>query len=120
MSLGSLAQRMVDRFGCTCSITTHVRAAVANQPWKSGTDTPSVQNGVPCAIRSYKPHEIKGLIQEGDQLLTIPVAGCATRPPKGASISVDGAAAVTVVDGYTTKYQADEQAHKLTVRGGAV
>lgn len=122
MGVASAVANMVARFGSTCSITRPGVIPSPAEPWKNTDPAPPpslIGDDVPCSIRFYKPKEIVGLVQEGDQLLTIPGASLASAPLKGDRVQVDGGPALTVVSTpYSRREGASIAVYKIQLRGG--
>ena len=81
MSLRGTVARTLRRTGQQWTLLRKVQAPNA-QPWKSGAETLTFDT-VQARERHFKPMEIRGGILEGDVLIVVDAATCATTPQIG-------------------------------------
>ena len=119
-SLSSTVNRMAERYGSRCTHRRITYQPVTDQPWKTAQGAATVlQEDIPCSLRRYRPQEIGGLVEEGDQLLTVPAQSIANQPEKGDEFQVGDSdqSWLTVKYLFTRSIGSRPVVHKITVTG---
>lgn len=117
MSVGARIDQLIEEAGTTVVYTRVTPGAFNATTGKTATPT-TVNYPLKATIRAYKPHEIRGLVQDGDQRVTIPgAAGLPFTPDKNDLLYIDSKRynILTVAPVYNRE---ELIAHRLVVRGG--
>lgn len=72
---------------------------------------------IKAAIRDFKPHQIKGLVQDGDRQVTLPAAGLTFTPDKRDQVWIGGIR-YNIMHIEAVYTRDDIAAYRLLVRGG--
>lgn len=116
MTVAERVREMADDVGTTVVFKRVTPGAFNAATGKSAAAT-TYSYSVKVTIRDFKPHQIKGLIQDGDRRVILPANGLSFTPDKNDQIFIGGVRH-NIMHIETVYAREDVAAYRILVRGG--